>query len=217
MVMGKSIPERESLQDAVHAELWEYIYDAVVCTDADFNITGWNGAAEEMYGWRAEEVTGKDLREVTGLEYPNDKREDVLDHLYRNDHWGGEVIQRTKDCRRIHVSASVALVRDAEGEAIGTIAVNRDITEDKRLEEVLKKSEEGYRDLLENAPIGVYRTNLKGEILYANRALARTLGFDSPEDMIHEGVLARYKTWKRGRSCSRFSRKKGRSPISMSS
>ncbi|MEE9116328.1 MAG: PAS domain S-box protein [Thermoplasmata archaeon] len=192
MAVGKNIPAKESLQDAVHAELWEYISDAVICTDADFNITGWNRAAEEMYGWRAEEVTGENVHKVTGTEYPHDKREDVLEHLYREGHWKGEVIQRTKDGKGIHVSASVALVRGAEGDAIGTLAVSRDITEDKRLEKVLKKSEKGYRDLLENAPVGVYKTNLKGEILYVNRALARIFGFDSPEDMIHEGVLVRY-------------------------
>ncbi len=193
MAMGKNIPAGESLQDAVHAELWEYISDAVICTDADFIITGWNRAAEEMYGWPAEEVTGKDLRKVTGLEYSNDERKDVLDSLYRNNNWRGEVIQRTKDGKRIRGSASVALVRDAEGEAIGAIVVSRDITENKRLEEALKKSEKRYRDMLENAPVGMYNTSLKGEILYVNRALARILGFDSPEDMIHEGVLARYK------------------------
>ena len=193
MAVGKNIPVKESLQDAVHTELWVYISDAVICTDADFNITGWNRAAEEMYGWRAEEVTGKDLREVTGLEYANDERKDVLDSLYRNNNWRGEVIQRKKDGKRIRGLASVALVRDAEGEAIGAIVVNRDITQNKRLEESLKKSEKRYRDMLENAPIGMFNTNLKGEILCVNRALARILGFDSPEDMIHEGVLAWYK------------------------
>ncbi len=193
MAMGKNIPENYALESSFHANLFEYFSDAVICTDADFNITGWNRAAEDMYGWRAEEVTGENVHEVTGPEYPHDKRGDVLEHLYREGHWKGEVIQRRKDSERICVSASVALVRDAEGKPIGTIAVNRDITESKSLEEALKKSEKEYRNLLENAPVGVYRTSFKGELLYVNRALARVSGFDSPEDMIHEGVLARYK------------------------
>ena len=54
-------------------------------------------------------------------------------------------------------------------------------------------SEKSYRTLVENALIGVYKTNLKGEILYVNNALVSMLGFDSAEEMIAGGTLVRYK------------------------
>lgn len=73
---------------------------------------------------------------------------------------------------------------------IGTLV---DITERKRSEEILKESEEKYRDLVDNALIGVYKTNLKGDILFANKALAKMLEFESPEELMSGGVVARYK------------------------
>ncbi|MCJ2563173.1 MAG: PAS domain S-box protein, partial [Candidatus Thermoplasmatota archaeon] len=63
--------------------------------------------------------------------------------------------------------------------------------------------------MFENTPIGTYRTNLKGEILHSNRAMARMLGFDSPEDLIHEGVLARYKDPERRRIMLAILREEG--------
>jgi PAS domain S-box-containing protein len=76
--------------------------------------------------------------------------------------------------------------------AYGITALRAQI-EGKRAEERLKYSEKNYRELVENALVGVYKTNVKGEILFANEALARMLEFKSPEEMISTAVLSRYK------------------------
>ena len=57
----------------------------------------------------------------------------------------------------------------------------------------LAASERNFRHLADSALVGIYRTSLKGEIHYVNATLAHMLGFDSPEEMIHTGVLARYR------------------------
>lgn len=57
----------------------------------------------------------------------------------------------------------------------------------------LSESEKNYRYLVENTMVGVYKTNLAGEILYVNEALAHMMGFDSAEEMRLGGVVARYK------------------------
>jgi len=80
-----------------------------------------------------------------------------------------------------------------EGKVIKVLDVGRDITEELMAERELKESEEKYRTLVDNAIVGVYRTNLKGEFLFANRALAKIFGFRSIKEMIDEGVMARYK------------------------
>ena len=68
--------------------------------------------------------------------------------------------------------------------------------EREQTEEALRESERKYRDLVDNSIVGIYRTNLAGKILYVNEALAKMLEFDSPEEMMSEGVLARYKNHK---------------------
>ena len=59
-----------------------------------------------------------------------------------------------------------------------------DITERKRSEEALKQAEEKYRTIFENAVEGIYQTTPDGRYISANPALARMLGFDSPEELI---------------------------------
>ncbi len=67
------------------------------------------------------------------------------------------------------------------------------ITERKHIEEALRDSEEKYRNLVDNALVGIYKTNLKGNILYANKALVEMLEFDSLEELMSVNVLTTYK------------------------
>jgi PAS domain S-box-containing protein len=53
----------------------------------------------------------------------------------------------------------------------------------RRVDEKLRESEARYRDVFENAPVGIYRTAPSGEILMANPALVHMLGYDSFEEL----------------------------------
>jgi PAS domain S-box-containing protein len=62
---------------------------------------------------------------------------------------------------------------------IGTL---QDITERKRSEELLKQAEEKYRSIFENAVEGIFQTTQDGRVIVANPALAKMLGYDSPDE-----------------------------------
>lgn len=68
----------------------------------------------------------------------------------------------------------------------------------RKLEEAFKASEKKYWSLVNNALIGIYQGNLKGEIFYANNAMARIFEFESPQEMVSSGILAGYKNPKDG-------------------
>lgn len=68
--------------------------------------------------------------------------------------------------------------------------------ERERIKKALRESEGQYRDLADNSLVGIYRTNLRGDILYINEALAKILEFESVEEMMSGGVLVRYKNYK---------------------
>ncbi|RJQ56740.1 MAG: EAL domain-containing protein [Nitrospiraceae bacterium] len=66
--------------------------------------------------------------------------------------------------------------------------------ERKRILDALAESEGKYKNLVDNSLAGVFKTNLEGEILFANNALARMLEYESPGDLISLGALSIYKT-----------------------
>src|SRR4030042_1019793 len=98
-----------------------------------------------------------------------------------------------KDGTKVLLEIDESPYKDTEGKVIGIIGAARDITEQKKAEEALKKSERLYRNLADNALVGIYKTNLKGDILYINHALLRMLGYDSVEEITSIGALTTYK------------------------
>jgi diguanylate cyclase (GGDEF)-like protein/PAS domain S-box-containing protein len=61
----------------------------------------------------------------------------------------------------------------------------QDITPRKLAEQALQKAEQKYRGIFENAVLGIFQTNLEGDFLSVNPALARLAGYDSPEDFLN--------------------------------
>jgi PAS domain S-box-containing protein len=72
-------------------------------------------------------------------------------------------------------------------------AFNIMVNERKKAERALQKSEKEYRNLVDNALLGVYKTNLEGDFLYVNEALCNMMEFESSAEMLVGGVLSRYK------------------------
>jgi two-component system cell cycle sensor histidine kinase/response regulator CckA len=84
-------------------------------------------------------------------------------------------------------------LRDVNGNITGLVGIGTDITERKRIEELLRESEERLRSIFENASIGIYRTTPDGWVLFANPSMVRILGYDSFDD------LAKYNLEQAGR------------------
>ena len=72
-------------------------------------------------------------------------------------------------------------IRNETGELLGYMGISRDITEIKKAELALKKSEERYRLLVENSTDVIYKTDLKGYYKYVNNAFIKTTGFNEKE------------------------------------
>ncbi|VIO77852.1 Sensor protein FixL [Bradyrhizobium ivorense] len=113
--------------------------DAIVATDKDGLVTFWNPGAERVFGFSAAEVVGQSL-------------DLIIPQNLRARHWAGyrQVMQTgesryghgdllavpalTRDGRRISVEFTIVILRSAQGDVAGTVAVMRDVT--KRFEEV---------------------------------------------------------------------------------
>lgn len=73
---------------------------------------------------------------------------------------------------------------DKNGAVAGVIIISTDITARKQAEEALRRSEEKYRDIFERAEEGIFQTTPEGRFISANPAMARMLGYSSPEELI---------------------------------
>jgi PAS domain S-box-containing protein len=158
------ITERKKAEEQIRyqANLLENVNDAIIAADLNYRITSWNKAAEKMYGYKAEEVIGKEISEVVKVEFPGLTREQVRQILQEKGFWQGEAIHYNRFGEKIYVSSSLSVIRDINGNPIGTVGINRDITEQKKAEEKLKL----YAEQLEIANAQLQELNkLKSEFL----------------------------------------------------
>jgi PAS domain S-box-containing protein len=131
---------RTPLQELL-ASIVEDSDDAILSKNLDGTILTWNKAAERMYGYRPEEVIGKNV----SLLLPPDRPQEVCEILQRLrlgekiEHY--ETRRRTKDGGILYVSLTISPVRDVQGKVFGASTIARDITQTKMAEEALRNSE----------------------------------------------------------------------------
>ena len=115
--------------------------DAIFSKTTDGTILTWNKAAEAMYGYRQDEIIGRNVSMLLPPERPHEV-EEILKRLRRGErlqHF--ETTRKTKDGRILSVSLTISPVKDAGGSVIAASTIARDITQAKRAEEALRNSE----------------------------------------------------------------------------
>jgi PAS domain S-box-containing protein len=95
---------------------------------------------------------------------------------------------RHKNGTWLVLESTSSVIRNAKGEPEKLVIVNRDVTERKRAEEALRRSESGFRSVVEDAPYGIYRTSLTGRFLQVNPALQKMLGYESTEELLRRDL-----------------------------
>ncbi len=93
-----------------------------------------------MYGWKAEEVLGRNGVELLRTEWPQEDADVMRRTIAETGRWRGEATQLCKDGTRIPVEVSSIVLRDENDQITGYVSVNRDITERKLAEEALRKA-----------------------------------------------------------------------------
>jgi PAS domain S-box-containing protein len=109
--------------------------DAIVGKDLDGIILTWNRGAERLFGYTADEVTGKPITILIPPER-HDEETLILGRIRRGervDHY--ETVRRRKDGSQVEVSLTVSPIKNAHGRVIGASKIARDITDRKRAEE----------------------------------------------------------------------------------
>jgi PAS domain S-box-containing protein len=140
----------------------------------------------KMIGYEEKDVVGKTIQEIVPKIVPPGSakiiQERAKKRLETNEPIIGaevELLNKKGGTRLVTYSASE--IRDEQGDVIGEVVFLRDITECKRVEEVLRESEKKYRTLYESNLDGIIFTDTDGNIMDANDSLSNMLGFTKAE------------------------------------
>lgn len=161
--------------------------DAIISEDLEGVITSWNGAAERIFGYRAQETIGRPISLIYMPESLQEM-EQILTRIRageRVSHY--ETIRRHKNGHAIHISLTVSPVRDASGQIVGASKIARDIGETKRLmeREQIARAEAGaerrFHELLEAAPDAILEIDAEGSVVLVNQMAENIFGYSRQE------------------------------------
>ncbi|MBD3882816.1 PAS domain S-box protein [Phormidium tenue FACHB-886] len=159
----------------------------VIVLDPEGRIIRFNQRCETLTGYTFAEVRQKPfwniLLDAKDIDPVKEKfaqlREGSFPNVYEN-YW----ITRT-GARHMIAWSNTALFDDKRN-IIYIIGTGIDITKRRQFEEELRKAEENYRSIFENAIEGIFQTTPEGRFLNANSALAKLCGYNSPQELIEE-------------------------------
>jgi PAS domain S-box-containing protein len=166
--------------------------DAVVTKSLDGTITGWNPAAERLFGHSADEAVGKSINLIVP---PN--RASEVDDTLRRIGWGetielSETVRLRKDGSPVEVSLSISPIKSRSGAIVGASKIARDITESRRTEQALRQQIEERQRIFETSQDLILVSDPKGVLVQVSPSSEAIVGY-LPEEMIgHSAVEFSY-------------------------
>ena len=113
-----------------------HLHDGVIVTDPDGLILDWNPAAQRMFGYALDEVAGRNVELLNRSGEGPAVTRAIQEAMHSTGRWTAELTLVAKDGAERDVETVVIALRDGRGRTIGRVAVNRDITEQRRAERV---------------------------------------------------------------------------------
>jgi PAS domain S-box-containing protein len=158
--------------------------DAIISETLDGTIVSWNASAQRIFGFTEAEAVGQP---ITILSPPGLQGEvkticqrlragERIEHL--------ETIRVGKTGEKVDVSLTISPIKDAAGRVVGTSKIARDITQRKRADEALQKSEERFSKAFRQSPMALTLTSTKDDrYLDVNQTFERLTGWRRDEVM----------------------------------
>ena len=158
--------------------------NAIVITDDQGTILWTNQAFSQLTGYGPEEVVGRNPRLLKSGRQDSAFYADLWATIASGKTWQGEIVNRRKDGSLFTEETTITPVRIGTGAITHYVAIKQDITARKAAEDQLRRAEEKYRAIFENAMVGIFQISPEGRPISVNRALARILGYDTPEQLM---------------------------------
>jgi PAS domain S-box-containing protein len=161
----------------------EATHDAVVITDVDGRIQFVNWAFEEITGYSQAEALGENPRILKSGRHPDELYADMWRTITSGRVWQGEMTNKRKDGALYEAQLTISPMRDAAGKIEQFVAIQRDVTEHKRVEAELKTSEERFRSVVQTANDAIISGDNEGNIVFWNPTAEALFGYP-PDEVI---------------------------------
>ncbi len=186
-ITQRKIAEEKLLQSEKNLSITlNSIGDGVISTDSKGHILRMNPKAEELCGWSLDDAKGKPLTNVFNIisVHKRTALENPFDKVIRTKKVVGlsnDTVLISRDGTERYISDSAAPIKDNDGNIDGVVLVFSDVTEAYKSRDNLRKSEDLYRDLVENSDILLCTHDLEGNLLSVNKTACEISGYSSKE------------------------------------
>src|SRR4030043_665855 len=210
----RDVSERKKAEEALRASeakvraITNSVFDAVFLFDEEDTIIHWNAAAERIFGYAEKEIVGK---KVSATIVPARFRKahcELAGKIAKGkEKSAGQIWEfpaLKKDGAEFPMELSMAPLQLNSKTYVTAIA--RDITERKRIEEVLRDSEERIRGIFESSPDPITVSSADAKIIDCNSAALKTFGYSTKSEVIGRNVFEFFAERERARAAENFAR-----------
>jgi hypothetical protein len=170
--------EKSSLQHRLNLfyNAFQYSTDAILISDLTGKIIEINQAFTNLFGWRREEVLGKTTRILRSSQSTDDFYKQMWNSINERGEWKGEIVNRCKEGKEIPILLSITPIYE-DGQKIGYMGVEIDISEKKKIENQLIKEKEFSESVIETANCLIVSLDLEGRITLLNKKCEEVTGY----------------------------------------
>jgi PAS domain S-box-containing protein len=155
--------------------------ESIIITDPTGIILFWNTSAEKIFGWKSEEVIGRNIIEYTPTLYSKKQADEIMDSLAKGNSWQGEFHVKNKNDEEFWVEIQNSPIYNSDGSLYGILGSSYIIDKRKKFERELKSTERKFKYVLDNIPLIALMFDLNGNISYANDYFLELSGWQSDE------------------------------------
>lgn len=173
-----------------YLKIFKFSPEIIFIVNKDGTILEVNKRITEILGYKAEEIIGKKFYETNIF---TQREMEFIKEKFKKQLGGKEVITYTVKLKTKSGEEKIgkiisSLIRDKKGKIEGEIGIITDITEEMKMREEIRKKEEIFRELAENALIGVYIFD-EEKFLYVNPAFSKIFKCKREDVILKKGPL----------------------------
>jgi PAS domain S-box-containing protein len=181
-----TLPNAE--EPIIPAGLIKQVSDIIITTDLEDRIVYWNNAAEKLFGIPSQLAIGQPLQTLVRYEYLHMTPAAVYNRLREKGFWEGEATYLSSDGKKSYLICSIRYVRDSQRRITGIMALNKDITEVKRVQQDQRQTEmqlkyysEQIAGILQSITDGFFVLDHQFQVTLWNREAERITGVPAAE------------------------------------